>query len=170
VVVLEFFKLVLRHCRRPRQTGVQTEGVHTDVVSGDLGEAFHAISDLVLVTHVLGIPRDGAELLSKTAQDLGLEDMPSATTVPEVLHDRVYFLLEDLIQFRAVSVDFGSFPVVHTSIVEHQVHVVNILPWILILSMIESLLNSGQIHGFLDDLEVVRNVQQDRVNGLSERK
>lgn len=77
------------------------------------------------------------------------------TAVPQALHDGVDFRLKHLSQLGAVLVDPRRLSVVQPGVVEHQPHVLNVLPRLLVLSCVQLPLNGGQIHGVLHDVKVV---------------
>lgn len=84
---------------------------------------------------------------------------PAAVT--EALHDGVDLLLEHLGQFGAVLVHARRLPVVQPRVVEHQPHVVHVLPRLLILTRVQFALDSGQVYGVLHDIEVVLKIEEE---------
>lgn len=91
---------------------------------------------------------------SNEPQDECPSYLPPAA-VSQTLHDRVDLGLENLRQLRAVLVDAGRLAVVKPGVVEHQPHVVHILPGLLVLSRVKLALYRGQIYGVLNYIEVV---------------
>ena len=66
-----------------------------------------------------------------------------ATAVAQALHNGVYLCFKHFCQFGAVLVDAGRFTVVQPGIVEHEPHIVHILPRLLVLTCIQLALDSG---------------------------
>lgn len=66
-----------------------------------------------------------------------------AAAVAQALHDRINLRFKHFCQFSAVLVDTGCFAVVQPGIVEHEPHIVHILPRLLILTRIQLALDGG---------------------------
>jgi hypothetical protein len=61
-----------------------------------LGEKIKLNALPALVAEILGISRDGAQLLSIAAEHLRIEGILSATAVSQALHHRINLLLKHL--------------------------------------------------------------------------
>lgn len=66
-----------------------------------------------------------------------------ATAVTQALHDRVNLCFKHFCQFGAVLVDTGCFTVVQPGVVEHEPHIVHVLPRLLVLTRIQLALDGG---------------------------
>lgn len=80
--------------------------------------------------------------------------LPS-TAVPQLLHNGVYFLFKNLSQFGAVFIHAWRLPVVQPGVIEHQPHVVHVLPGLLVLTRVQLTLDSGQVHRVFHNVKVV---------------
>lgn len=69
----------------------------------------------------------------------------------------------------AVTVDSGSLSIVEPCIVEHQPHIVDILPWIRVLPLPQLLVNRAEVHWLLYDVQIVGNAQRDGIDRCTER-
>lgn len=54
-----------------------------------------------------------------------------------------------------VLVDPGRFPVVKPGIVKHEPHIVDILPGVIVLAIVQLAFDRAQVHGFLDNVIIV---------------
>lgn len=80
--------------------------------------------------------------------------LPS-TAVPHFLHNGVYFLFKHLGQFGAVFIHPWRLPVIQPGVIEHQPHVVHVLPGLLVLTRVQLTLDSGQVHRVFYYVKVV---------------
>ena len=85
--------------------------------------------------------------------------LPAA--VAQALHDRVDLRLEHLGQLGAVLVDARCLAVVQPGVVEHEPHVVHVLPGLLVLARVQLALDGRQVHGVLHDVKVVLLVRRE---------
>lgn len=78
-----------------------------------------------------------------------------ATAVTQTLHDGIDLGFKHFCQFGAVLIDAGRFSVVQPGVVEHEPHIVHVLPGLLVLTRIQFALDGGQVDGVLHDFKVV---------------
>lgn len=73
---------------------------------------------------------------------LMLSHLP-ATAVSQTLHDGINLCFKHFCQFGAVLIHTGRFTVVKPSVVEHEPHIIHILPRLLVLTRIQLALDGG---------------------------
>ena len=78
-----------------------------------------------------------------------------AAAVAQALHDGINFCFEHFCQFSTVLVDTGCFTVVQPGVVEHEPHIVYVLPRLLVLTRVQLALDGGQVNGILHNVKVV---------------
>lgn len=79
----------------------------------------------------------------------------ASAAVAQTLHDRIDLCFKYFGQFSAVLVDTGRFSVIQPGVVEHEPHVVHILPGLLVLTSIQLTLYRGQVNWILHNVKVV---------------
>ena len=147
---------------------------------GELLEAFLAVDVLLghvhavlggrrLVHVVLLVASDDAHGLAEAEQRERGEVVLVAAAVPELLHHGVHLLHEHLAQLRAELVHLRVLPVVQPRVVEHLPHVGAEAAGVQVREGVQLLPDGGQVHGVLDHVEVVRDLQGFGVHGDAER-
>lgn len=78
-----------------------------------------------------------------------------AAAVAQALHDGINLCFKHLCQFGTVFINSGCFTVVKPGVVEHEPHIIDILPGFLVLTCVQFPLNCGQVNGILHYIKVV---------------
>lgn len=65
--------------------------------------------------------------------------------------------INPLTYLGTIPVDARRLPVVYPCIVEHEPHIIHILPRVCILAVVQLPGDGRQVHGLLDDVEIVRD-------------
>lgn len=79
----------------------------------------------------------------------------AAAAVAQGLHDGINLLLKHLRQFSAKLIDPGSLAVVEPGVVEHQPHIIHVLPGLLVLPRVQLAFDGREIHGILHNVEII---------------
>lgn len=66
-----------------------------------------------------------------------------AAAVAQALHNRINLCFKHFCQFGTIFINSGCFAVVQPGIVEHEPHVIDILPGFLVLTRVQLPLNGG---------------------------
>lgn len=83
-----------------------------------------------------------------------------SAAISQHLHDGVNLTLKYLSQLGAVFVDPGRLAIVQPGVLQHQPHVIHVLPGVLVDACVQFVLDGGEVHGLPHDVEVVLEIDK----------